>query len=379
MTYISDDPALWPLVNWIQIFGYFVVASFAAVIYDWALTFGQEFELVWDNAVDSGQKQRWSFMTVLYICVRYIGILNSFQYPSPNYRYRLWVHLKRRVHKSASFTGFSGTIFWFIQAWTPFIVNAMLGIIMMTRIYAMYQRSKMMLIFLLIVFLASTIASGVMTAIGNIGTSGEESILSGYHSCFVIINTNEINLNSETFIPTAIWEILAFSLAIWIVIKHVRELRQSPTRSTMRDCFMVLAQSHVLYFLAFAAVSCFDLGLLSPNIINSISVGDDIYGGVLQIAQVLQMFVLGPRLILSVREYHAKLLASSDEETSMTAIVFEELRHVSSGGGGDVLLELSAPPIYVQNLQNGQNLSQSRQSRGWYDFLHDGLSIIYYK
>ncbi|KAG2342698.1 hypothetical protein BDR05DRAFT_1000688 [Suillus weaverae] len=120
---------------------------------------------------------------------------------------------------------------------------------------------------------------------------------------------------------------------IWIVIKHVRELRRSPTRSSMGDCFMVLAQSHVLYFLAFAAVSCFDLGLLSPNIINSISVGDDIYGGVLQIAQVLQMFVLGPRLILSVREYHAKLLASSDEETSMTAIVFEEPRHLSSGGG----------------------------------------------
>ncbi|KAG2346963.1 hypothetical protein BDR05DRAFT_945900 [Suillus weaverae] len=35
MTYISNGPALWPLVNWIQIFGYFVVASFAAVIYDW--------------------------------------------------------------------------------------------------------------------------------------------------------------------------------------------------------------------------------------------------------------------------------------------------------------------------------------------------------
>jgi hypothetical protein len=40
------------------------------------------------------------------------------------------------------------------------------------------------------------------------------------------------------------------------------------------------------------------------------------------------MFVLGPRLILSVREYHAKLVAKSDAEISMSSIVFEEHVHV---------------------------------------------------
>jgi hypothetical protein len=52
--------------------------------------------------------------------------------------------------------------------------------------------------------------------------------------------------------------------------------------------------------------------------------------GVLQIAQVLQMFVLGPRLILSIREYYAELVARSDGEICMTSIYFQ--------AGGDMLM-----------------------------------------
>ncbi|KAG1883297.1 hypothetical protein F4604DRAFT_1737433 [Suillus subluteus] len=35
-------------------------------MYDWALTFGQEVELIW--------RQRWSLMTFLYLIVRYVGM-----------------------------------------------------------------------------------------------------------------------------------------------------------------------------------------------------------------------------------------------------------------------------------------------------------------
>ena len=43
------------------------------------------------------------------------------------------------------------------------------------------------------------------------------------------------------------------------------------------------------------------------------------------------MFVLGPRLILSIRDYQAKLVANSDEGTAMTTIAFQE--QVSTGSG----------------------------------------------
>jgi hypothetical protein len=55
--------------------------------------------------------------------------------------------------------------------------------------------------------------------------------------------------------------------------------------------------------------------------------------GFLSIAQLVQMFVLGPRLILGVREYHAKLVANSDEVTGMASIIFQDRIHISTGGG----------------------------------------------
>jgi hypothetical protein len=44
----------------------------------------------------------------------------------------------------------------------------------------------------------------------------------------------------------------------------------------------------------------------------------------------IQMFVLGPRLILGVRQCNAKLMADSDAEATMTSVVFREYLHVSA-------------------------------------------------
>jgi hypothetical protein len=61
--------------------------------------------------------------------------------------------------------------------------------------------------------------------------------------------------------------------------------------------------------------------------------GIQAYYGLLQLLQVVQMFVLGPRLILGIREYHAKLVADSDSATGMTSIAFQERVHISTRNG----------------------------------------------
>jgi hypothetical protein len=53
------------------------------------------------------------------------------------------------------------------------------------------------------------------------------------------------------------------------------------------------------------------------------------YNAVLQLATLVQMFVLGPRLILSVREYDAKLRVVEDG-TVITTIAFQERIQVST-------------------------------------------------
>ncbi|KAG2342702.1 hypothetical protein BDR05DRAFT_963914 [Suillus weaverae] len=310
MTIVTDDPAWWPIIDWERVMSYFVVASSTAVVYDWALSFAQEFELVW--------RQSWSFMTVLYISVRYGGI-------------PFYVGGVLSSIVSVSMTDISCTTLHFAQSWIPVVINAMLGVIMMTRIYAMYQRSKRMLIFLVVLLLASTVAAGVMTAIGNNYVSRAELILSGNSLCFTqYTNPVAMALTRETLIPTLIWEILALCLALWIVAKHFCEVRQMPIAG---DSFTMLIKGHVLDFVGFAAVSCFNIGSLSPTLMNSSSAASNIYFGILQIVQPVQMFVLGPRLILGIREYHAKLVASSDEGTGMSTIAFQERGQVSAGDG----------------------------------------------
>ncbi|OAX30989.1 hypothetical protein K503DRAFT_806487 [Rhizopogon vinicolor AM-OR11-026] len=57
------------------------------------------------------------------------------------------------------------------------------------------------------------------------------------------------------------------------------------------------------------------------------------YSTILQFSSALQMFILGPRLILGVREYHAKLVANSDAASAMTSISFQERIHISTSNG----------------------------------------------
>jgi hypothetical protein len=42
---------------------------------------------------------------------------------------------------------------------------------------------------------------------------------------------------------------------------------------------------------------------------------------------------MGPRLILGVREYNARLVANSDEATAMTSIAFQDRVHIPTGDG----------------------------------------------
>ncbi|KAG2352075.1 hypothetical protein BDR07DRAFT_934506 [Suillus spraguei] len=104
----------------------------------------------------------------------------------------------------------------------------------------------------------------------------------------------------------------------------------------------------LLLFLAFlSAVFCLrwsqqyaDLSLTSTCEHGSLfsqvpmSLGGQIYTGIFQYFLLVQYFVLGPRLILSVREYHAELVANSDAATGMASIAFQEGVHVVTSSKG---------------------------------------------
>ncbi|KAG1809813.1 uncharacterized protein HD556DRAFT_1435540 [Suillus plorans] len=296
MTIVSNSPDFWWYIQYYRVESYYTVASTVVVIYDWALTFEQEFELVW--------KRRWSVTSVLYLALRYGGIIYAvFDIP--------------------------GTVFDFEQWWMFTIANIMLGVIMITRLHAMYQRSRKMLIFLVVFFLTVTTTSAVITVIQSTHITGEELILSGTYQCNY--EGNSLLLSAVTWVLGTVWEALALYLSVRIAIKHFRE--RLSTGSIIEDCFTVLIKSHVFYFASFAAVASFRISFISPNLPSGSSAGAELYYAVALVSALLQMFLLGPRLVLSVREHGTRLVDDSEGATAMTTVAFQECTLASTDSG----------------------------------------------
>ncbi|KAG1844835.1 hypothetical protein DFJ58DRAFT_747580 [Suillus subalutaceus] len=203
-------------------------------------------------------------------------------------------------------------------------------VIIIARLHAMYQRSRKVLIFLVVIFLAIGIANVVISTVLTMHLLGEEFVLSGTYQCLIGYTGDSTFLAPTTWILSTVWEVVALCLAIWIAVKHFRELRQHSTIGIIGDCFTVLMKTHVSYFASFLAISCFKIGLFSQTLLVDTSLATQVYLGLSQIFQVVQMFVLGPRLILGVREYNAELVTNSDTATAMTSVAFQERVHLST-------------------------------------------------
>ncbi|KAG2365564.1 hypothetical protein BDR07DRAFT_1459051, partial [Suillus spraguei] len=317
MTIVSNNPIWWPSINSYRISSYLIVAAFVGLLYDWlqsflALTFGREVDLVW--------RQPWSLMTILYLSVRYLGIF----YAALD---------MRRSFPTNSLTDTVGWILYVVCIWIYIVVVLLLWVITITRLYAMYQRSRKMLIFLVVPSVVVNIFNGVATIAATMHGSGEELILSGTYQCTINYAEDILLLSSINWILGTVWEVLVLCLAVWIAVKHFRELRQHSAGGIIEDCFTVLIKTHVLYFASFvAAVSCFEYNIkFSPTSSTNIyNMDTQTSYGLLQIWVVVQLFVLGPRLILSIREYHAKLVADSDAAAGMTSIALQERVYIST-------------------------------------------------
>ncbi|KAG2107780.1 hypothetical protein BD769DRAFT_128388 [Suillus cothurnatus] len=161
MTLVSNDPSWWPLINASLICSYFVVSGSVGIMYDWGLTLGKEIELIW--------RQRWSLMTFLYLSVRYAGIGYAV------------INILISVPTISTTDSVSG-IMYNVSDWMGDVVQVLLRVIIIARLHAMYQRSRKVLIFLVVIFLAITITNVVIAAITATQTTGEEFVLSGTYA-----------------------------------------------------------------------------------------------------------------------------------------------------------------------------------------------------
>jgi len=67
--------------------------------------------------------------------------------------------------------------------------------------------------------------------------------------CISEVNEGEQLATFEAYTVATIWHILTLCLAVWIFVKHTRELQLPLTGQTLiGDCYMVLMKTQVFYF-----------------------------------------------------------------------------------------------------------------------------------
>ncbi|KAG0707590.1 hypothetical protein DFH29DRAFT_995016 [Suillus ampliporus] len=197
-------------------FAYVQVAVAVAVLYDHVLTFSREIDYIWRRSP--------SLVTALYLLDRYLGdavvIIGAY------------LCLTEVASTECALYAFLD-----VRAWGTLLYSWLTQCIMQLRIYAMYRRSRRILMLLVFSFFSEVLAIAVIIwrTIGPPSTIlVTDEAYPGKHLCsFSGINVDFTYL----FIPVLCFEILLFFLAIKVFLDNIRAKRKLPGTS----CFTVFS------------------------------------------------------------------------------------------------------------------------------------------
>ncbi|KIJ22172.1 hypothetical protein PAXINDRAFT_165427 [Paxillus involutus ATCC 200175] len=264
MSLIPPDASL--AESEVNIFTFVQVAVTTAALYDHALTFGREVELVW--------RKPPSLVTAFYVVDRYLGDAVLMYAGLQLFQFRAWGTLAYS---------------WATQA------------IMQLRIYAMYRRSKRILA-LLLTFFFCEIAAIAFIIWRAIGPSSPLAVVNNFspdkqYCAFSGVNENFTYL----FIPFLCFEAFLFFLAARAFVLDIRRNEASTDKKGLRvNSFInVLARDSLFYFFVNLVACALVMGLWQ-----SIT---ELYANICVPFVMFLEVVVGTRLVLDFRERYARL------------------------------------------------------------------------
>ncbi|KAH7910976.1 hypothetical protein BJ138DRAFT_1151771 [Hygrophoropsis aurantiaca] len=320
MAIVSNSPLFFPILGQLQFEAYLRVITVVAVGYDFLLTFGREVEYVFNRPR--------SLMSLLYVVVRYLGI-TTIIFLDYQLIYMIIVDGDLPLTEPVRLRLYD------LQTWGPFVTGIASDGIMILRLYAMYEKSRKILIFLLVCFVARVVALAVILGLATgpgSGISATEYLLSGTYFCSVAPNITFVNF---TLVPTLFFELILFALASRCFVRHAAELRRSSHGWRMNECMKVLLRDSILFFVMNLAAGGGNVAIW----INQSANGSYIYAGIGNTFLGIEPFLLAPRLVLSFRAYHEQLVVDSDMATQMESLVFQARGRVDIEGGWDASVE----------------------------------------
>ncbi|KAG1812807.1 uncharacterized protein BJ212DRAFT_1482879 [Suillus subaureus] len=277
------------------------VAAIALISYEYLLLLDKEVEYVW--------KRPWSFMSCLYLVVRYFGFFLAM------------VCACWGVARLSSCYDLIVLIEWGFSVYFCFA-----EVILIWRLYAICNQSKLVLhvlVGLFVPIVALSIGTDIYLYSRRSVFSVKEIITPNAKYCTLFFKIGPM-LAIYTSIPIMCYDILLVILAAFTLVKHVVEQRRIEMKP---NTYMVMiVRYHIMYF-----------ALNLTNQILLVILWADIPMPAMSLAELFNgtaPFILAPRLIISIWDTHAN----------------EQCVHVSTTFADCVCW--TSPPIFEQHEMN---------------------------
>ncbi|KAH7916373.1 hypothetical protein BJ138DRAFT_463673 [Hygrophoropsis aurantiaca] len=270
------------------------LAAAVIIIYDHVQTFNKEVSLIWNPG---------SVVSILYFLNRYVG--------------DAIILISATLFIGTSFSTEVSHVMFQFQVWGPFVSVWTTQVIMQLRIFAMYRKSKKILLLTSVGFAAeiAAIATVLVMHFDQSLTYTNEPI-PGFRMC----STSTIGKAfTAIYIPIFCFEFLLFALALFVVFESMaktKEIRGS--RRLHRTMDMIVKSSTVYFFIetsGCAVATGIYLGLPS------------VYIEIANAFLVATTVVLGSRLVINTRDFY-----SCPQDMEYNSLDAWPLIHLSSGG-----------------------------------------------
>ncbi|KAG1735902.1 uncharacterized protein EDB91DRAFT_543720 [Suillus paluster] len=254
---------------------YLVLAIITLVSYDYMLQFEKEVKFVW--------KRQRSLMTYLYLAVRYFGLFLAMLSA-------LWGGLVY-MPESVSYP------LIVLTEWSYSAYSCLAEVILIWRLYALSEQSRLLLYGLLGLFLpivALYIGMDIYLYSRPSAFSVEETIIPNFEYCATSFHMGPMIAISAS-IPVICFDIFLVVLAAAILVKHIKDRREMRMRPNAY--VLMIVRYHIMYFVLNLATQIF-IALLWDNLSTPVF-------------SLLVMFndtapvIIAPRLIISIWNTHA--------------------------------------------------------------------------
>ncbi|KAF9230575.1 hypothetical protein BU15DRAFT_83455 [Melanogaster broomeanus] len=265
---MTSDPQ--SILGQIQLNDYISVIWATVISHDYILTFSNEVEYVWNRP--------WTLVSAMYLVLRYLGLL------------------------VAMVQAFSTAMFLF-TIWGGIIFSIVIHLVFMLRVYAMYNRSRTVLGILLFVYIPTMIF--LLVLLGIINNPKTHVSITDVEVVNMELCASSYNVGTELIISmrvlsTVINGVLC-SFAVVQFIRYSLEMHKVLGKWQSNRYMKLLVHESILYFVMVLLLNIMTLIQSLATLSGTVQV-------VLEALSGLPPYIVGPHLILSVREFHSRIL-----------------------------------------------------------------------